>query len=54
MDAIIEKLPLIERCNEICNFLLDHYKLQATFKAELARETDARDKAGLYAIFEHY
>lgn len=54
MDAILEKLPLIERCNEICNFILSHYKLEATFKAELAKETDARDKAELYRVFEIY
>jgi hypothetical protein len=54
MDAIIEKLPLIEKCNEICNFILEHYNLQKTFKDQAAKKEDERNKAELYKIFEHY
>lgn len=54
MDAIIEKLPLIEKCNEICNFILEHYNLQKTFKDQASKKEDERNKAELYRVFEHY
>jgi len=54
MDAILDKLPMIERCNNICNFLLDHYGLKKHFKELMDIESEARDKAELYRIFEHY
>lgn len=54
MDAIIDKIPLIEKCNEICEFLLEHYGLQKLFKAQMEFRADERSKSKLYKMFEYY
>jgi len=54
MDAIIEKIPLIEQCKEICEFLLDHYGLQKQFQELMKVKSDGREKVELYKIFEYY
>lgn len=54
VEAIYSQLEMIEKTNEICQFLLEHYKLQWVFKRWVGDKADERNKAELYRIFEFY